>query len=116
LAERQIPEELGAMDDPKEHKSSFTERAKAVISSVQEDDRFKQASDAAKEAAKQAQEASKSFSQKVTQEDSWEELRGDIEELTEIARAHHALILDLVDRVEALEARAGIAGGAGHGR
>jgi len=99
------------MDDPKEHKSSFAERARSVISSVQEDDRFKQASDAAKEAAGRAQEASKNLTHRVTQEDSWEELRGDIEELTEIARAHHALILDLIDRVEALEAE----GGARHG-
>jgi hypothetical protein len=103
------------MDDPKEHKSSFAERARSVISSVQEDDRVKQATDAAKVAAERAQEASKSVSQRVTQEDSWEELRGDIEQLTEIARAHHALILDLIDRVEALEARAGIAGGVRHG-
>jgi hypothetical protein len=103
------------MDDPKEHKSSFAERARSAISSVQEDDRFKQATDAAKVAKERAQEASKNISQRVTQEDSWEELRGDIEQLTEIARAHHALILDLVDRVEALEARAGIEGGSGHG-
>jgi hypothetical protein len=99
------------MDDPTQRKSSFAERAKAAISNVQQDDRFKQATDAAKGAAGKAQEASKTFSQKVTQEDSWEELRGDIEELTEIARAHHALVLDLIDRVEALEARAGIEGG-----
>jgi hypothetical protein len=98
------------MDDPKQRKSSFAERAKAAISSVQQDDRIKQAADAAKVAAGRAQEASKNISDKVTQEGSWEELRGDIEQLTEIARAHHALILDLVDRVEALEARAGIQG------
>jgi tRNA A58 N-methylase Trm61 len=103
------------MDDPKEHKSSFAERARSVISSVQEDDRFKQASEAAKVATERAQEASKNISQRVTQEDSWEELRGDIEQLTEVARAHHALILDLIDRVDALEARAGIEGGASHG-
>jgi hypothetical protein len=95
------------MDDSKEHKPSFAEKARSVISNVQEDDRFKQASGAAKQAAEQAREASKNISQKVTQEDSWEELRGDIEELTEIARAHHALILDLIDRVEALEAGRG---------
>jgi DNA repair ATPase RecN len=104
------------MDDPRQRKSSFAERAKAAISTVQQDDRFKQASDAAREAAGRAQEASKTFSQKVTQEDSWEELRGDIEQLTEIARAHHALILDLIDRVDELEARAGVEGGARHGR
>jgi hypothetical protein len=101
------------MDDPKQRTSSFADRAKAAISSVQQDDRVKQAADAAKQAAGRAQEASKTFSQKVTQEDSWEELRGDIEQLTEIARAHHALILDLIDRVEALEA--GSEGGARHG-
>jgi hypothetical protein len=103
------------MDDPKPHKGSFADRARSVISSVQEDDRFKQATDAAKGAAERAQETSKNISQKVTQEDSWDELRGDVEQLTEIARAHHALILDLIDRVEALERQAGIAGGARHG-
>ena len=95
------------MDDPKQHKSSFADRAKSAISNVQQDERFKQAADAAKVAAGRAQDASKTFSQKVTQEDSWEELRGDIEQLTEIARAHHALIMDLIDRVEALEHRHG---------
>jgi hypothetical protein len=30
-----------------------------------------------------------------------------VELLTEIARAHHALIIDLIDRVVGLEARAG---------
>ena len=95
------------MDDAKEHKSSFADRARSVISNVQEDERFKQASDAAKEAAGRAQEASKNITERVTQEGSWEELRGDIEELTEIARAHHALILDLIDRVEALESGGG---------
>jgi hypothetical protein len=103
------------MDDPKPHKGSFADRARSVISSVQEDDRFKQATDAAKGAAERAQETSKNISQKVTQEDSWDELRGDVEQLTEIARAHHALILDLIDRVEALERQAGIAGGTRHG-
>lgn len=103
------------MDDPKQRRSSFAERARAAISNAQQDERVKQATDAAKEAAGKAQEASKTFSQKVTQEDSWEELRGDIEQLTEIARAHHALVLDLIDRVEVLEARAGVEGGARHG-
>ena len=101
------------MEDPKEHKSSFSERARSVISNVQQDDRLKQATDAAKVAAGRAQEASKNFSEKVTQESSWDELRADVEQLTEIARAHHALILDLLDRVEALEGAAGIGGG-GH--
>jgi hypothetical protein len=103
------------MDDPKEHRNSLAERARSVISTVQEDDRFKQATDAAKVAAERAQEASKNITQRVTQEDSWEELRGDVEQLTEIARAHHALILDLIGRVQALEAEAGIESGARHG-
>jgi hypothetical protein len=95
------------MDDSGHGRGSFVERARSVISSVQEDDNVKQASEAAKEAAARAQEASKTFSRKITQEDSWDELRADVEELTEIARAHHALIVDLIARVEALESRAG---------
>jgi len=33
--------------------------------------------------------------------------------LTEVARAHHALIIDLIDRVGELEARAGTKPGTG---
>jgi hypothetical protein len=36
-----------------------------------------------------------------------------VELQTEISRAHHALILDLLDRVAELEARAGIQPGTG---
>jgi hypothetical protein len=60
-----------------------------------------------KEVAVHAGEASRSVSRKVTLEDAWEELRGDVEVLTEIARAHQALTVDLIDRVAELEARAG---------
>lgn len=99
------------MDEEGHGRGSFVERARSAISSVQEDDNVKQASAAAKEAAARAQEASKSFSRKITQEDSWEELRADVEELTAIARAHHSLIVDLTARVDELESRAG----GGHG-
>ena len=98
------------MSDGEEHKGSFVERARSAISNVEQDDRLKQATQATKDAAARTQEASKAFSRKVTQEDSWDELRGDVEQLAEIVRAHHALIVDLVDRVEALETRASAAG------
>jgi len=94
-------------DDNNDPRSSFAERARSLLSNVNEDERVKHAAAATKEAAERTQEASRTFSHKVTQEDSWEELRGDIEQLTEIARAHHALIVDLIDRVGALEARVG---------
>ena len=100
------------MDDHEEHKGSFAERARSVISNIQQDERLKQAADVTKEAAARTQEASKTFTRKITQEDSWEELRGDVEQLAEIVRAHHALIIDLIDRVDALEASAGIEPGA----
>jgi hypothetical protein len=103
------------LDNPEPHKSSFAERAKARLSNLEQEERVKQAAAATKEAAARTQEASKTFSRKLTQEDSWEELRGDVEELTEIVRAHHALIVDLIDRIEALEGRAGTESGAGHG-
>lgn len=93
-------------DDNKDPRSSFAERARSLLSNVSDDERVKQATAATRDAAERTQEASKTFSRKVTQEDSWEELRGDTEQLTEIVRAHHALIVDLIDRVEALEARA----------
>ena len=41
-------------------------------------------------------------------------MRSDVELLTEIVRAHHALIVDLIDRVAEFEARAGIEPGPGH--
>jgi hypothetical protein len=93
---------------------SFAERARSVISGVGQDDRVKQATASAKDVAARAEEASKNVSRKVTQEESWEELRGDVELLTEIARAHHALIVDLIDRIEALEARDGTEPGDHH--
>jgi hypothetical protein len=94
-------------DDDKNPRTSFAERARSLLSNVSDDDRVKQAAAATKEAAERTQEASKTFSRKVTQEDSWDALRDDIEQLTEIVRAHHALIVDLIDRVGVLEARSG---------
>ena len=84
-------------------KSSLANKARTVLS----DDRLKQAAARTKTVAVRAEEASRTVSRKVGQEDSWDELRGDAELLTEIARAHQAMIIDLVDRVAELEARAG---------
>lgn len=95
------------MSESDHRKSSFTERARSVLSSVQQDDRVKQAAEVTKQVAQQAQEASKTVTRKVSQEDAWEQLRGDVEQLTEIARADHALIVDLLDRVDRLEKQAG---------
>ena len=95
------------MDDQGTNRGSFLEKARSAIENVQQDERVKQATAAAQEAAEQTRAASKNLSRKVTQEDSWDELRSNVEELTEIARAHQALIVDLLDRVEALEARIG---------
>jgi hypothetical protein len=94
-------------EDDKNPRSSFAERARSLLANVSDDERVRQAATATKEAAERTQEASKTFSRKVTQEDSWDQLREDIEQLTEIARAHHALIVDLIDRVTALEAQVG---------
>jgi len=94
---------------------SLTERARSVLSNVGQDDRVKQAAAVSKDVASRAGEASKTFTRKVTQEDAWNELRNDVEVQTEIARAHHALILDLLDRVAELEARAGVTANASHG-
>ena len=92
------------MAETEEHrKSALANKARTVLS----DDRLKQAAARTKTVAVRAEEASRTVSRKVGQEDSWDELRGDAELLTEIARAHQALIVDLVDRVAELEARAG---------
>ena len=104
------------MTDNEHHRiNSLAEKARLAMSNVGQGDHVKQAAIVAKDVAERAQDASKAVSRKVTQEDAWEELRGDVELLTEIARAHHALIIDLIDRVAELEARAGIEPGAGHG-
>jgi len=94
---------------------SFAERARSALSNAEQDDRVKQTAATTWDVAARAQEATKAVTRKVTQEDAWEELRGDVEQLTEIARAHHALIVDLIDRVAKLEARAGTEPGAGRG-
>jgi hypothetical protein len=104
------------MTDSEHHRlGSFTERAQQALSNVGQDDRVKQAAVTARELAERAEGASKTVTRKVSQEDAWDELRGDMAMLTEIARAQHALILDLLDRVAQLEARQGIDPGAGHG-
>jgi hypothetical protein len=90
---------------------SFTERAQQALSNVGQDERVKQAAARAREVAERAEGASKTVTRKVSQEDAWDELRGDLALLTEIARAQHALIVDLTGRVEELEARPGT----GHG-
>lgn len=104
------------MSDSDEHRMrSFAERARSALSNVEQDDRVKQAAALTKDVAARAGEASKTVSRKVAQEDAWDELRGDLEMLTEIARADHALMVDLIDRVAELEARAGSGPGARHG-
>jgi hypothetical protein len=94
-------------DSDQHRMRSLADRARSALSNVEQDDRFIQAAAATKDAATRAQQASKDVTRKVTQEDAWQELRGDVEQLTEITRAHHALIVDLIDRVAELEARSG---------
>jgi hypothetical protein len=94
------------------HGGSLSQRARWVLSNVRQDDRFKQAAAVTKDISARAEAASHTVTRKVAQEDAWDELRGDVELLTEIARAHHALITDLIDRVAQLEARAGTDPGA----
>ena len=97
-------------------KSSLADRARSALSTVREDERVRQAEALTKDAASRAQEASKNVQRKVGQQDAWDELRGDAELLTEIVRAQHALITDLIGRVTALEARTETETGAGRGR
>jgi hypothetical protein len=86
---------------------SFTDRARSALSRIEQDQRVRQTTAAAKSVAAQAEGVSQSVSRKVAQDDAWDELRADVQLLTEIARAHHALIVDLIDRVAALEGQAG---------
>jgi hypothetical protein len=97
--------------DTEDHRmNSLTGRARSVLA----DGRIKQAAAATKDVAALAEGASKTVTRKVTQQDAWDELRSDVELLTEIVRAHHALIVDLIDRVAEFEARAAIEPGTGH--
>jgi hypothetical protein len=103
-------------DSEDDRMKSFADRARSVLSNVQQDDRVKQAAAVTKDVASRAGEASKAVSRKVSQEDAWNELRADAELLAEIVRADHALVIDLIDRVAKLEAQAGTGPGPGHGR
>lgn len=94
-------------DTEDHHPGSFAGRARSALSRIGQDEHVKSSADVAKAVAAQAEEVSKNVSRKVAQEDAWEELRGDVGLLTDIARAHHALIVDLIDRVAELEAKAG---------
>ena len=95
------------MEDQGTRRGSFLDRARTAIENAEQDERVKQATAITQESAEQTRAAAKNFSRKLTQQDSWEELRTDVEELTEIVRAHQALIVDLLARVEALEASHG---------
>lgn len=87
--------------------SSFAEKARSALSNAGQDDRVKQATAVTRDVAARAEEASKTVTRRVAQEDAWDELRADVQVLTEVARAHHALIVDLLDRIAELEAQAG---------
>ena len=96
------------MADTEDHPmSSFTDRARSALSRIEQDERVRSTTSAAKSVAAQAEGVSQTVSRKVAQDDAWDELRGDVQLLTEIARAHHALIVDLIDRVAELEAQTG---------
>ena len=95
------------MADTEDHPmSSFTDRARSALSRIEQDERVRSTTAAARNVAAQAEGVSQNVSRKVAQDDAWDELRGDAQLLTEIARAHHALIVDLIDRVAELEGRA----------
>jgi hypothetical protein len=102
-------------DSDDQRMRSLADKARAVLSNVGQDDRVKQAAEVTRDAASRAGAASKAVSRKVTQEDAWSELRGDVAMLAEIARADHALVADLINRVAELEARAGIEPRGGRG-
>ena len=102
-------------DNEHRRMSPIAQRARSALTSAGKDERLKQAAALTKDVAARAEEASKHVSRMVGQQDAWDELRGDVEVLTELARAHHALIIDLIDRVAALEAPAGTQPGGPHG-
>jgi hypothetical protein len=102
-------------DNEHRRMSPIAERARSALTTAGKDERLKQAAALTKDVAARAEEASKHVSRMVGQQDAWDELRGDAEVLTELARAHHALIIDLIDRVAALEAPVSTQPGGPHG-
>ena len=107
---------LPTAPEPAEPRQSLRERARAALTDLTEDERVrtylekdevKKYVDKTKQVAERTAVASASLTKKVAQEDSWTELRGAVEDLTEIARSHHALILDLREQIATLEGRLG---------
>jgi len=65
--------------------SSFTDRARSALSRIEQDERVRSTTAAARNVAAQAEGVSQTVSRKVAQDDAWDELRGDVQLLTEIA-------------------------------
>ena len=87
----------------------FMDKARSMLSNIEQDERFKQAAAVTKVAATHAQAASERAARRIAQQDSWAQARAATAELTEIAGVHQALLNDLVDRVQALERDSGTA-------
>jgi hypothetical protein len=68
------------------------------------DERVAGALDVTKRAAASTGRALERAQKKVTQQDAWVETEATLDELVEVARTHHALLADLLDRVQRLEA------------
>lgn len=81
--------------------------AKHLIADVSRDERVAGAADATKRAAIRAgqgtAEALKRAQNTVTQEEAWTDMEATQEELVEVACTHHAMLLDLIERVQRLE-------------
>jgi hypothetical protein len=81
--------------------------AKRLISDASRDERVSVAADATKRAAIRAgqgtAEALKKAQNTVTQEEAWTDMEATQQELVEVACTHHAMLLDLIERVQRLE-------------
>jgi hypothetical protein len=81
--------------------------AKRLISDASRDERVSVAADATKRAAIRAgqgtAEALKKAQNSVTQEEAWTDMEATQQELVEVACTHHAMLLDLIERVQRLE-------------
>ena len=82
--------------------------AKRLITEAAQDERVIGAADVTKRAAVRAGQgtagALKKAQNSVTQEEAWMEMEVTQQELVEVACTHHAMLLDLIDRVQHLEA------------
>ena len=96
--------------DNDDQSDSRFQRFKRTASEMLESEVVRDALETTKEMASRGGRAVTSLykgaKETITQEEAWEQMERSISELTDVVRVQHAMILDLLNRVERLEAAA----------